>query len=71
MWNKHQNQICQKQSKLYFQKCAFLCACIFEPQINNLLYNKLDYYKVLIDYKNLQADFSDSGVECVELQSRT
>ena len=33
---------------------------IFEPQIYILLFNKLVSYKVLIDYKNLQAGFSDS-----------
>jgi len=35
---------------------------IFEPQIYILLFNKLVSYKVLIDYKNLQAGFSDSDV---------
>ena len=73
MWYKYQNQTCQKQNKLYFQKRAFLCVyvCIFEPQIYILLFNKLDSYKVLINCKNLQVGFSDSDVECFELQSRT
>ena len=35
---------------------------IFEPQIYILLFNKLVSYKALIDYKNLQAGFSDSDV---------
>jgi len=35
---------------------------IFEPQIYILLFNKLVSYKVLIDYKNLQAGFSDNDV---------
>ena len=50
-------------SKLYFWKRAFLCVYIFELQIYILLFNKLVSYKVLIDYKNLQAGFSDSDVE--------
>ena len=63
----YQNQICQKHNKLYFRKRAVLCAYIFEPQFYILLFNKLDSYKVLINYKNLQAGFSDSDVECFEL----
>ena len=35
---------------------------IFEPQMYILLFNKLVSYKVLNDYKNLQAGFSDSDV---------
>ena len=49
-------------SKPYFWKRALLCVYIFEPQIYILLFNKLVSYKVLIDYKNLQAGFSDSDV---------
>jgi len=41
------------------------------PQIYILVFNKLDSYKVLIDYNNLQSGFSDSNVKCFELQSRT
>ena len=59
------------QNKLIFRKRAFVCVYIFEHQIRILLFNKLDSYKALIDYKNLQASFSDSDVECFELQSRT
>ena len=59
------------QNKLYFWKCAFLCLYIFESQIYILLFNKLSFYKVLSDYKSLQADFSDSEVEYLELQSRS
>ena len=47
-------------SKPYFWKSALLCVYIFEPQIYILLFNKLVSYKVLIDYKNLHAGFSDS-----------
>ena len=71
MWNKYQNQTCQKQNKPYFQKCAFLYVYIFEPQIYILLFNKVDSYMVLIDYKKFQAGFTDSDVECFELQSCT
>ena len=49
-------------SKPYFWKHAFLCVYIFELQIYLLLFNKLVPYKVLIECKNLQAGFSDSGV---------
>ena len=62
MWNKYQNLTCQNHT---FEN---LCVYIFEPQIYILLFNKLDSYKVLIDYKNFQAGFSDSEVECFELQ---
>ena len=47
------------------------CVYIFEPEIYILLFNKLESYKVIIYYKNLQADFSDSDVDCFELQSHT
>ena len=59
MWNKYQNQTCQKS---YFWKRAFFVCVYFEPQIYILLFNKLVSYKILIDYKNLQAGFSDSDV---------
>ena len=55
------------QNKQYFQKRAFLCVYIFEPQIYILLFNKLDSYKVLIDYKNLQAGFSNRDAKCFDL----
>ena len=58
------------QNKLYFQKRAFLCVYIFEYQIYILLFSKLSSYKVLSDYKILQAGFSDSDIQCFELQSR-
>ena len=58
MWNKYQNQTRQNHT---FKNVHF-CVYIFEPQIYILLFNKLVSYKVLIDYKNLQAGFSDSDV---------
>ena len=58
-------------SKSYFWKRAFLCVHIFEPQIYILLFNKLDSYKVLIDYKNLQAGFSDSDVSALSFNPVT
>ena len=42
--------------------CIFVCVCIFEPQIYILFFNKLVSYKILIDYKNFQADFSDRDI---------
>ena len=48
--------------KPYFWKRALLCVHIFEFQIYILLFNLLVSYKVLIEYKNLQVDFSDSDV---------
>ena len=49
--------------KSYFWKRAFLCVYIIEPQIYILLFNKLDSYKVLINYKILQEGYSDSDIE--------
>ena len=49
--------------------CVCVCVCIFKQQIRILLFNKLDSYKILIDYKNLQAAFSDSDVKYFDLQS--
>ena len=58
------------QNKLYFRKCTLLCVYIFEHQIRILLFNKLNFYKVLIDYKNFQSGFSNGDAKCFEFQSR-
>ena len=49
-------------SKSYIWKRVFLCVYIFELQIYILLFNKLVSYKILIDYKNLQAGLPESDV---------